>query len=107
MVITQANTISVVTFQRTAETRFAARPPLLAPVIVCRVETGTRGQVARDGVVAPPGSAQKRGTGVSRVMPEPVVCTMRQPANSVRSAIAAWQAIATQNGTYNSRLAEP
>ena len=38
-------------------------------------------------------------------MREPIVWTIRQPPISVPSAIAAWQVITTQNGTWNS-LAE-
>ena len=49
--------------------------------------------------MAPPVSAQKPCIGVSRVIFEPIVLTMRQPPNSVPSAIAAWQDITTQNGT--------
>ena len=52
--------------------------------------------------MAPPVSAQKPWNGVSRVMREPIVCTMRQPPISVPSPIAAWQVITTQNGTWNS-----
>ena len=56
---TQAMTISVVTFQRTAETRRAAPTPMIAPVMVWVVETGTPSQVAANSVIAPPVSAQK------------------------------------------------
>src|SRR5207244_2127283 len=38
---------------------------------------------------------------------EPIVCTMRQPPNSVPSPIAAWQAITTHNGTWNSLPRRP
>src|SRR3954471_23028535 len=54
MVMTQATTMLVVTFQRTAETRRAAPTPTMAPVIVCVVETGTPSAVARNRVMAPP-----------------------------------------------------
>jgi hypothetical protein len=44
-------------FQRTAETRSAAANPMIAPVIVCAVETGTPRWVGRreqrDGAVGP------------------------------------------------------
>ena len=40
MVMTQAKTMLVVTFQRTAETRRAAPTPMIAPVMVWVVETG-------------------------------------------------------------------
>ena len=52
--------------------------------------------------MAPPVSAQKPCIGVRRVIFEPMVWTMRQPPNSVPSAIAAWQVSTTQNGTWNS-----
>ena len=90
------------TFQRTAETRRAAPTPMIAPVMVCVVETGMPSQVARNSVIAPPVSAQKPCIGVSRVIREPIVLTMRQPPNSVPSPIAAWQVMTTQNGTWNS-----
>src|SRR3954471_22884808 len=53
-------------------------------------------------VAAPPVSAQKPCIGVSLVIRNPMVRTMRQPPISVPSAIAAWQASTTQNGTENS-----
>ena len=55
--------------------------------------------MAPNSVMAPPVSAQKPCIGVSRVILEPMVFTMRQPPNSVPSPIAAWQVITTQNGT--------
>ena len=42
-------------------------------------------------MIAPPVSAQKPRIGDSRVIFEPIVWTMRQPPDSVPSAIAAWQ----------------
>ena len=53
-------------------------------------------------MIAPPVSAQKPCAGVRRVIFEPIVWTIRQPPNSVPSAIAAWQDSTTQNGTWNS-----
>jgi hypothetical protein len=38
---------------------------------------------------------------------EPMVWTMRQPPISVPSAMAVWQAITTQNGTWNSPVSWP
>ena len=77
------------TFQRTAEVRRAAPTPTMAPVIVCVVDTGTPSAVAMNSVIAPPVSAQKPRIGVRRVIFEPIVWTIRQPPNSVPSAIAA------------------
>src|SRR4029453_16130809 len=101
MVITQAQTMPVARFQRTAETRRAAPTPTIAPVMVWVVEAGTPGAVAINRVRAPPGSAQKPCIGVRGVIFEPFVWTIRQPPKSVPSPIAAWQVITTQNGTWN------
>ncbi len=76
------------TFQRTAETRRADPTPTIAPVIVCVVDTGIPSHVARNSVIAPPVSAQKPCMGVSRVIFEPMVCTIRQPPSNVPSAMA-------------------
>ena len=73
--------------------------PTIAPVIVWVVDTGTPSAVARNSVIAPPVSAQKPRIGVSRVIFDPIVWTMRQPPDSVPSAIAAWQDSTTQSGT--------
>src|SRR3954468_14946012 len=50
-------------------------------------------------VAAPPVSAQNPCIGVSLVIRRPMVRTMRQPPIRVPSAIAAWHASTTQNGT--------
>src|SRR6201999_2391749 len=94
--------IELATFQRTAETRRAAPTPTMAPVMVCVVDTGTPSQVAMNSVAAPPVSAQKPCIGVSLVIRNPMVRTMRQPPIRVPNAIEAWQARTTQNGTVNS-----
>src|ERR1700730_2880431 len=59
MVMTQATTMFLAMFQRTADTLRAAPTPTIAPVIVCVVETGMPRPVARKSVIAPPVSAQK------------------------------------------------
>ena len=84
--------------QRTADSLRTAPTPTIAPVIVCVVDTGMPRPVARNSVMAPPVSAQKPPTGFSLVIFMPIVFTMRQPPDSVPSAIAAWQASTTQNG---------
>ncbi len=89
------------TFQRTADMRRDAPTPTIAPVIVWVVETGMPPILARNRVIAPPVSAQKPCAGVSRVIFEPIVWTMRQPPASVPMPIAAWQAITTQAGMWN------
>src|SRR3954471_2892104 len=97
--MTQAYTIELATFQRTAETRRAAPTPTMAPVMVWVVDTGTPRNVAANSVAAPPVSAQNPCIGVNLVIRKPMVRTMRQPPISVPSAIAAWHASTTQNGT--------
>src|SRR3984885_3543850 len=71
----------------------------MAPEMVCVVETGTPIKVAMNRVAAPPVSAQKPCIGVSLVIRNPMVRTIRQPPIRVPSAIEAWQASTTQNGT--------
>src|SRR3546814_15404580 len=83
------------TFHRTADSRRDAPTPMIAPVIVCVVDTGTPSQVAPNSVIAPPVSAQKPCAGVSRVIFDPIVWTIRHPPASVPSAIAAWHASTT------------
>ena len=67
--------------------------------MVCVVDTGMPSQVAANSVTEPAVSAQKPCIGVSRVIFEPMVLTMRQPPAIVPAAIAIWHAITTQNGT--------
>src|SRR5260370_1195061 len=74
----------------------------MAPVMVCVVETGTPSQVAMNSVAAPPVSAQNPCIGVSFVIRNPMVRTIRQPPINVPNAIAAWHDRTTQNGTENS-----
>ena len=84
----QAITTLPATPQRTARTRRVEPTPMMAPVIVCVVETGMPKLEARNSDIAPPVSAAKPPTGFSLVMRWPMVLTMRQPPNSVPSAIA-------------------
>src|SRR5690606_25284388 len=79
MVRTQATSRFMVTAQRTAFTSCAVPTPTIAPVIVCVVETGTPAIVASARLRAPPIDAQDPLTGVSLVIFEPMVFTMRQP----------------------------
>ena len=51
MVMIQAMTMLPAMPQRTAETRRAAPTPMIAPVIVCVVETGMPSQVAANSVM--------------------------------------------------------
>src|SRR6266545_6224194 len=101
IVSTHAQTMRCAMPQRTAESLWTAPTPTIAPVIVCVVDTGMPSPVAANSVIAPPVSAQKPPTGFNLVILMPIVFTIRQPPASVPSAIAAWQAITTQNGTWN------
>ena len=91
-----AYTIRPATPQRTAESRFAAPTPTIAPVMVCVVLTGTPSAVARKMAVAPPVSAQNPPKGRSLVIRVPIVFTIRQPPAAVPSAIAEYAANSTQ-----------
>ena len=62
---------------------------MIAPVIVCVVLTGTPRCVAVKSEMAPAVSAAKPPTGCSLVIFEPIVWMIRQPPDSVPSAIAA------------------
>ena len=62
MVMTHAITMLPATPQRTAEARCAAPTPMMAPVMVCVVETGMpseRGQEQRDGAAGFRGEAAR------------------------------------------------
>ena len=60
---------------------------MIAPVMVCVVDTGMPSPVATNSMIAPPVSAQQPPTGFSFVIFCPMVLTMRQPPNAVPSAI--------------------
>src|SRR5437868_14894400 len=99
IVSTHAQTICSATPQRTADSLRVAQTPMIAPVIVWVVETGMPNPVAMNSVIAPPVWAQKPPTGLSLVILMPMVFTILHPAKSVPSAMAAWQLVATQDGT--------
>ena len=98
IVSTQAQTMREAIPQRTAETRRDRPTPTMAPVIVWVVETGMPNHVARNSAIAPEVCAQNPPEGLIRVIPMPIVLTMRQPPNKVPSAMAIWQDNTTQNG---------
>ena len=85
----QAQTIRPATPQRTADSRLIEPTPMIAPVMVCVVLTGTPRWVAVKSEIAPAVSAAKPPTGCSLVIFEPIVWMIRQPPDSVPSAIAA------------------
>ena len=73
MVNSHAQTILRATPQRTADSRFVAPTPMIAPVIVCVVLTGIPARAVPNRVMAPAVSAQKPPTGFSFVIFEPMV----------------------------------
>src|ERR1700674_4534114 len=94
----QAHSIRPATPHLTADSRRVAPTPTIAPVIVCVVETGVPVRVTYASVSAAPVSAQKPPIGFSFVILEPIVCTIRQPPDSVPKAIAACALKTTQIG---------
>src|SRR6266508_2120415 len=99
MVITHAQTIRPATPQRTADSRRVEPAPTIAPVMVWVVETGMPRKVARYSEVAAAVSAEKPPIGLSAVIFCPRVLTIRQPPDSVPSAIALLASRTTQKGT--------
>src|SRR6266700_5593831 len=89
IVRTQAQTMRRATPHLTAESLRVEPTPTIAPVIVCVVDTGIPASVAPNRAIAPAVSAQNPPTGLSFVIFEPIVCTIRQPPERVPSAIAA------------------
>ena len=94
----QAQTIRPATPHRTADSRLIDPTPMIAPVIVCVVLTGTPRWVAVKSEIAPAVSAAKPPTGCSLVIYDPMVWMMRQPPESVPSAIAACAESTTHSG---------
>lgn len=86
---THASTIRCPQIHRTDRIPFVVPTPRIAPVIACVVDSGIPRNVARMIVVAAAVSAQNPPTGCSRVIPDPIVLTIRHPPNIVPSAIAA------------------
>src|SRR5215216_2010472 len=89
MVRIQAQTMRPATPHFTADSLRVAPTPTIEPVIVCVVETGVPVSVTYASVSAAALSAQKPPTGFSLVIFVPIVCTMRQPPDSVPNAMAA------------------
>src|ERR1041385_3249686 len=98
MVRIQAQTIRPATPHFTAVNLRVAPTTTIEPVIVCVVETGVPVSVTYASVSAAALSAQKPPTGFSFVIRLPIVCTMRQPPESVPNAIAACAANTTTPG---------
>src|SRR6185312_16017278 len=98
MVRIHAQTMRPATPQRTADSRLIEPTPMMAPVIVCVVLTGTPRWVAVKSEIAPAVSAANPPTGVSLVIRDPMVWMIRQPPDSVPRAIAACAAMMIQKG---------
>src|SRR2546427_2645259 len=73
MVRIHAHTIRRATPQRTAESRWTAPTPTIAPVMVCVVLTGIPAKAVPNRVKAPALSAQNPPIGLSLVILEPMV----------------------------------
>src|SRR2546423_13023527 len=92
MVRTQAMPMRCPQIQRTERTPRTVPTPRMEPVIAWVVEIGTPRILVKPKMVkAAAVSAQKPPTGERRVIPEPIVLTIRQPPKMVPRAIAAWQ----------------
>ena len=99
IVSTHAQTIRPAIPQRTADSRCVAPTPTIdAGDRVRRAHRNAEVRRDAESPIAPPVSAQKPPTGRSLVMRVPIVCTMRQPPNSVPSEIAVYAPISTQCG---------
>src|SRR3954470_23185265 len=90
MVRTQATTIRWPQIHRTDRSPRVVPTPRIDPVMAWVVLMGTPPNVAAKIVVAAAVSAQNPPTGVRRVMPDPIVLTIRHPPNIVPRAMAAW-----------------
>lgn len=69
--------------------------------MVCVVLTGIPKLLAVNNVIAPAASAENPPNGWSLVILLPIVWTIRQPPDSVPSAIAKCAAMMTQKGISN------
>ena len=98
IVSNQATSRLWVTPQRTAERRLVAPTPMIAPVIVCVVDTGILSISVIYSVIAPAVSATTPSNGVTLVILEPIVFTIRQPPLIVPIEITVKQVIGTQLG---------
>jgi hypothetical protein len=69
--------------------------------MVCVVLTGTPSDVASSTVIPPAVSAQNPPNGLSFVIRDPIVFTIRHPPIAVPSAIAIWAESTIQSGTWS------
>src|ERR1700722_16523250 len=97
MVRIHAQRMLVANPQRTAFRRWIEPTPAMAPAVTCVVETGRCAySVANRIEIAAAVSAQNPLRGFRRVRREPMVCTIRQPPESVPSAMAVYAEKMTQ-----------
>src|SRR4029453_9806748 len=104
IVKTHAHTIRPAMPQGTADKRRMEPTPIIAPVMVCVVLTGTPRCVAVNNEIAPAVSAAKPPTGWSLVIFDPIVWMMRQPPDNVPRAMAADADRMTHSGIGNAPL---
>ena len=88
IVNSQAQMIFRATPQCTAVKRWTLPTPMMAPAMVCVVETGMPHDAAPNKLMAAAVSAQNPPTGFRRVILIPIVLTIRQPPAKVPSAMA-------------------
>ena len=88
MVIIHAKTTLRATPHRTADARRATPAPMIAPVIVCVVDTGIPAQLAPNSMIEPPVEAAKPWCCDNFVIRLPIVSMIFQPPVSVPRAIA-------------------
>src|SRR5277367_5636542 len=91
IVSTHAHTTRRATPHRTADNRWTAPTPIIAPVMVWVVLTGTPIAVDANSDVAAASSAHAPSYGRSFVIFIPIVFTIRQPPHMVPAAIAKLQ----------------
>src|SRR3954447_9308097 len=84
--------------QRTAESRFAAPAPMIAPDMTCVVDSGKPTCEADRMTAAPAPWAAKPWAGSILMIFEPIVLTIRQPPKYVPSAIALAEETTTHVG---------
>ena len=86
--ISQAKTTLLATPQRTADARRATPAPMIAPVMVCVVETGIPAQLALNSMIDPPVDAAKPWCWDYLVILLPIVSMIFHPPIKVPSPIA-------------------
>src|SRR2546422_6057638 len=99
IVRTQAHTTRLAIPHRTAPKRWVVPTPTIAPVMVWVVETGMPAWAVKNRVKAAASSALIPATGLSLVIREPMVWTIRHPPNRVPRPMAVCADSTTHSGT--------